>query len=50
VAYVTAAIQGSFSVILCYIKNVSLIFMITHKVEVTKENDEIINEVASRNK
>ena len=50
VAHFTVAIKGSFSVILCYIKNVSLIFMITHKVEVTKENDEIINEVASRNK
>ena len=31
-------------------KNVSLIFVITHKVEVTKENDEIMNEVASRKK
>ena len=49
-AHFTVAIKGSFSVILCYIKNVPLIFMITHKVEVTKENDEIINEVASRNK
>ena len=34
----------------CYIKNVSLTFVITHKVEVTKENDETMNEVASRNK
>ena len=49
-AHFTAAIQREFFLLFLLDKNDSLTFVITHKVEAVKENDETTKEVVIRNK
>ena len=49
-AYFTAAIQREFFFLFLLDKNDILTFVITHKVEAVKENEETTKEVVIRNK